>query len=68
MRAILPVLLVLPAPILAHPGHVAESAGHDHWLAAGALGLAALVTAWAAGAMLRRRDRRDGRARAERRG
>ena len=31
------------APALAHPGHVAEQAGHSHWLAYGAAGLAVAI-------------------------
>lgn len=36
-------IAVTPSAALAHPGHVAESSGHTHWLALvilGALGLA----------------------------
>jgi hypothetical protein len=53
-------LMATAAPAAAHPGHVAETAGHAHWLALGAIGLAALI---AAGISLggrfaqRRRDR-----------
>lgn len=32
----------------AHPGHLAEVAGHGHWLAAGALAAAAALALWAA--------------------
>jgi membrane protein implicated in regulation of membrane protease activity len=39
-------LIVFAVPALAHPGHVAEAAGHSHFLAlaafAGAAGVAAL--------------------------
>ena len=49
MRALilLPATL-LPAPALAHLGHVAEAAGHDHWIALGALGVAVGVAVWGA--------------------
>jgi len=42
--AVLPVL-VLAGPALAHSGHLAEEAGHSHYLALGALaaGLAIVV-------------------------
>ena len=36
-----------PLPAFAHVGHVGELAGHDHWIAIAALGVAAAV--WAAG-------------------
>ena len=32
----------------AHVGHFGALAGHDHWVAAGALGLAGLVAVWGA--------------------
>ena len=32
----------------AHIGHFGDMAGHDHWVAAGALGLAGLVAVWGA--------------------
>ena len=60
------MLVATAAPALAHPGHVAETAGHAHWLALGAIGLAALI---AAGVSLggrfaqRRRDRAAGKTR-----
>jgi hypothetical protein len=48
--------VALAVPAFAHPVHVAESAGHSHWLAlaalAGALGVAAFGIARA---LLRRR-------------
>ncbi|MBT9384729.1 hypothetical protein KM176_12745 [Pseudooceanicola sp. CBS1P-1] len=42
-----PVLLaLLPLPAAAHPGHLAEAAGHAHWLGAAALGAALAIAAW----------------------
>ncbi len=35
----------LAAPALAHPGHVAEHAGHTHWLALIAAGIAVAIVA-----------------------
>lgn len=32
----------------AHPGHLAEVAGHGHWLGAAALGAAIALGAWSA--------------------
>ncbi len=47
MRLILPLLLVtLPGLAAAHPGHLIELGGHSHWVAAGAIGLAAAVAIW----------------------
>ncbi len=37
--------LVFAAPALAHPGHVAEQAGHSHWLALAAGGVAVAIVA-----------------------
>lgn len=51
-------LLAVSAPALAHPGHVAEQAGHSHWLAVGLVLAAAGVATFAIGrAVLRRRRR-----------
>ena len=33
---------------MAHPGHIGDLAGHDHWVAGIALGLAGLVAIWGA--------------------
>ncbi len=41
------VLCFAPSAAFAHVGHVGELAGHDHWIAIAASGLAAAV--WAAG-------------------
>jgi hypothetical protein len=37
------VLLLLPGAALAHPGHLAEVAGHNHWIAAAAIGAAVVI-------------------------
>ncbi len=64
MKAAIATLAVLAAtPALAHPGHYAESAGHSHWLAAGALALACLI---AGAALWRGRRPRKTRKTAER--
>jgi len=39
--------IATPGAALAHVGHVGELAGHDHWIAIAAVGIAAAV--WAAG-------------------
>jgi hypothetical protein len=46
MRLLLPLLIVLPAPALAHLGHVGAVAGHDHWVAGAAIGAAVAVGVW----------------------
>lgn len=33
---------------MAHPGHWADVAGHDHWVAGAAIGLAGLAALWGA--------------------
>ena len=40
-------LAVLAAPALAHPGHVAEAAGHSHFVALAAFGAALGVACFA---------------------
>lgn len=47
------ILLLLPLLIAAsaaqaHPGHWADVAGHDHWVAGAAIGLAGLAAIWGA--------------------
>jgi hypothetical protein len=49
MRFALPLILLFAAnTAFAHVGHFGDLAGHDHWVAAGALGLAGLVAVWGA--------------------
>ena len=49
MRAILSVTLILTgSAAVAHPGHWADVAGHDHWIAGAAIGLAGLAAIWGA--------------------
>ena len=35
--------LLWAAPAVAHPGHLAGIAGHDHWVAGAAIGLAVVI-------------------------
>ncbi|MEP5154044.1 DUF6732 family protein [Planktotalea sp.] len=42
------VFTFLASAAMAHPGHLAEVAGHGHWLGAAALGAAIALGAWAA--------------------
>ena len=37
------LLLIVGTGAQAHPGHLAGLAGHDHWLAGAAIGLAGLI-------------------------
>ncbi|MDJ0858619.1 MAG: hypothetical protein QNJ03_06045 [Dinoroseobacter sp.] len=42
------VALCGAAPALAHPGHLEALAGHDHWVAGAAIGLAIALGLWGA--------------------
>ncbi|HKK85237.1 MAG TPA: DUF6732 family protein [Roseovarius sp.] len=46
-HAILMVALLAASGAQAHPGHLAEVAGHGHWLGAAALGAAIAIGLWA---------------------
>ena len=51
-------LIALSAPALAHPGHIAAEAGHNHYVALGAtVSAAAIVVIGIARASIRRRRR-----------
>ncbi|MBE0412662.1 DUF6732 family protein [Yoonia sp.] len=41
-------LSVAGSAAAAHPGHWADVAGHDHWVAGAAIGLAGLAAIWGA--------------------
>ncbi|WP_407692445.1 DUF6732 family protein [Pseudooceanicola spongiae] len=47
---------VAPMPAAAHPGHLADVAGHGHWLGAAALGAAIAIGLWKAYADRKDRD------------
>lgn len=49
MRFLILLPLAAPAPALAHIGHVAEVAGHAHWIGLAAAVGAAALGAWLAG-------------------
>lgn len=38
--------ILVPGTAVAHPGHLAAAGGHDHWIALGAIGLAAGLGLW----------------------
>ena len=40
--------LIMPGMAAAHPGHMADLAGHDHWVAGAAIGLAIALGLWGA--------------------
>ena len=49
MRVMLSLTLVFFGNVAAaHPGHWGELAGHDHWVACAAIGLAGLAAIWGA--------------------
>ncbi|MDH5798852.1 MAG: hypothetical protein OEZ19_09815 [Paracoccaceae bacterium] len=50
MKSVLTFVFTLTAlPAQAHPGHIVEGlAGHDHWVAGAAVGIAILVGIWGA--------------------
>jgi len=52
MTAIRPIIIaaaaLAPAAASAHPGHLAEVAGHGHWLGAAAIGAAIAIGLWQA--------------------
>ena len=41
------ITLMAATAAQAHPGHMAEVAGHGHWLGAAALGAAIAIALWA---------------------
>lgn len=41
--ALIFVLCIFGSQAAAHPGHLGELAGHDHWVAGAAIGLAILL-------------------------
>lgn len=49
MRLMFSLMFVFTASAaVAHPGHWGELAGHDHWIAGAAIGLAGLAAIWGA--------------------
>ncbi|WP_296424814.1 DUF6732 family protein [Yoonia sp.] len=49
MRFLYSLMLVFAgSAAAAHPGHWADVAGHDHWVAGAAIGLAGLAAIWGA--------------------
>ncbi|MDQ2090764.1 DUF6732 family protein [Marimonas arenosa] len=50
----IPTATFMASAAQAHPGHLAEVAGHGHWLGAAALGAAIAIGLWKAA-----KDRKD---------
>lgn len=48
MSRLLALFLLLPGMAMAHPGHLVDVAGHDHWVAGVAIGVAIGVAVWGA--------------------
>lgn len=49
MRGLVTLILICAgSAAAAHPGHWADVAGHDHWVAGAAIGLAGLAAIWGA--------------------
>ncbi len=49
MRLAILFLFASASTAAAHPGHIAEVAGHAHWIGLAAAGAAAVITGWLAG-------------------
>lgn len=47
-RAFILILIITSSTAHAHPGHWGELAGHDHWIAGAAVGVAGLAAIWGA--------------------
>ena len=47
MRYLTTLLILTASPALAHPGHIADLAGHGHWIGAAAAGAAIAIAIWA---------------------
>lgn len=49
MKSLLAIVFAgLASPALAHPSHIIDLAGHNHWLAAAAVAAAAAAALWQA--------------------
>jgi hypothetical protein len=49
MRVVISMIFICAGTgAAAHPGHWADLAGHDHWVAGAAIGLAGLAAIWGA--------------------
>jgi ADP-ribosylglycohydrolase len=46
MRIFTVLFCLMPMPAFAHIGHLADAAGHDHWIALAAAAAAAAAAAW----------------------
>jgi|GEM_PF-3202998 hypothetical protein len=57
-RSLALIFTLFAAPALAHPGHIGEMAGHNHWLAGAASGAAVAIAIW--GAIMGRKEDETG--------
>lgn len=49
MRIFISLFLIMTGTAaMAHPGHLSDVAGHDHWVAGAAIALAGLAAIWGA--------------------
>ncbi len=55
MRLLIPVFTLTGTAASAHPGHIVDAAGHNHWVAGIALGAAGIAIAL--GALKGRKDK-----------
>ena len=44
-RFLILTAVILPQPAIAHVGHLGDLAGHSHWIALGAVGIATVLGA-----------------------
>lgn len=51
------LFVIFPWPAFAHPGHLGALAGHDHWVAGAAVGIALGIGLWQAAKDRRRRGK-----------
>lgn len=65
MKRLISFAPLVPLPALAHPSHVEAQAGHDHWLAVAAIGVAAGIAVWQIARKRRARAEEARRARHE---
>ncbi len=49
MRLAILFLIASASVAAAHPGHIAEVAGHAHWIGLAAAGAAAVIAGWLSG-------------------
>ena len=53
------IAILFPLPALADPGHIADVAGHSHWIGLAAAGAAIAIGAWLAGGKAKEKKAED---------